>query len=274
MSLKGVSRLDGLEESHAVAEEILFGKLLGEDNLGGNEDRELAGTVWRRDFNESFLVIPCPSLEAQASTGDVFALHQFILAVGMAHQGDVIDFDPRILTAIHLRNIGYVRRRRHGQNGSGGSSGGGGSRTRNLYGQRGGRCRLSLSKIGRTRLFQLPKCRTATAFAVTQNSSLGGADVRFEAGIVNFLEGLAGGADEAEHAEFLFARRSGRKFCFPEFQLRVEEGNTVREMVVCRVELTHNANISFLVLGRPAQDKLLLGRKLVFGNNAGAVQAE
>src|SRR5215472_6375564 len=139
MSLKSVAGRDGLEEGHAIAEEILFLKLLRENDLGRNENGGLAGAVRRSDFNQRLLVIPCASLKPQSAAGDVLALHKFILAVWMPDQGDVIDSDARILAAIRLPNIGCVRGRGNGEDGSGSSG-------RQLYGQRSSRGRLRLGK--------------------------------------------------------------------------------------------------------------------------------
>ena len=46
----------------------------------------------------------------------------------------------------------------------------------------------------------LPESRRAATLAIAKNAFVGGADVRFDAGVVDFFESLAGIADEREKA--------------------------------------------------------------------------
>lgn len=53
-------------------------------------------------------------------------------------------------------------------------------------------------------LGRLPKSGGAATWAETEDASGRGADVRFDAGLVDFFEGLARVADEREEAAFHF----------------------------------------------------------------------
>ena len=119
-----------------------------------------------------------------------------------------------------------------------------------------------------------PEGRGAAALAIAQDGAVGGADVGFEAGVVNFFEGLAGATDEGDKAELLFDFADGRKVDFPEIEMEIEESDAVGVLAGLFAEVADDADFGFLVLFGPAKDELLLGGKLVAGKNAGAVKAE
>ena len=103
---------------------------------------------------------------------------------------------------------------------------------------------------------------------------VGGADVGFDAGVVDFFESIAGSADEREEAKLHFGGGDERKVDVPEMEMGIEESHAVGVLAVLRADLADDANVGLLVLVRPAEDELLFGGKLVAGKNAGAVKAE
>ena len=75
-----------LEVSDAVAEELLLGEFLEENDLGGDEDGGLAGNVGNGDFDEGAVVVALaarsrPPRDMSLAGDDVVA------AVGMADAG-------------------------------------------------------------------------------------------------------------------------------------------------------------------------------------------
>jgi hypothetical protein len=123
-------------------------------------------------------------------------------------------------------------------------------------------------------LGRFPEGGGAAALAETEDASGRGADVRFYAGLVNFFEGVAGIADEREKAAFQVGGRQGRKIDVPELQSGIDEGHAVGVNALLRAELADDADFHFDVALGATKDELLLGRKLVMGNDAGAVEAE
>ena len=107
-----------LEVGDAVAEELLLGKLLDEDDLGGDEDGGLAGCVGNGDFDEGAFVVALAAFETEAAARHVFAGDDVVAALGMADAGGVADFDARVLAAIDLGDIqlrrGRLERERQG----------------------------------------------------------------------------------------------------------------------------------------------------------------
>ena len=102
----------------AAAEEGLFGELLDEDDLGGDENGGLAGLVGNGDFDEGLYIILLAALETEAALGHVLALDDVIAAPGMADAGGVADLDAGVFAAIGARRGGFfVNRRRHGEDG-------------------------------------------------------------------------------------------------------------------------------------------------------------
>lgn len=81
-------------------------------------------------------------------------------------------------------------------------------------------------------------------------------------------------ADEGEMAELPFHSADRREVNSPEIEVLVEEGDAVGVRAVLLAELADDVDIGFLVALRPAEDKLLLGGKLMAGEEAGAVKAE
>lgn len=105
-----------LEVGDAVADELLLGEFLDEDDLGGDEDGGLAGDVGGGDFDEGAFVIGLFAFEAEAAAGHVFADDDVVAALGMADEGGIADFDARVLAAIDAGRAGFARRR-HGEDG-------------------------------------------------------------------------------------------------------------------------------------------------------------
>ena len=123
-------------------------------------------------------------------------------------------------------------------------------------------------------LGRFPEGGRAAALAESKDAFARGEDVRFDAGLVDFFEGLARVADEREKAAFHVGGRQGRKIDVPELQSGIGEGNAVGVDALLRAELADNADFGFDVAIGATKDELLFGRKLVLGNDAGAVEAE
>ena len=66
---------------------------------------------------------------------------------------------------------------------------------------------------------RFPEGRRAAKLAVAKNAFVGGADVRFEAGVVDFFQSIAGAADEGEEAKLLFQGADGREVDSPEIEI-------------------------------------------------------
>ena len=120
----------------------------------------------------------------------------------------------------------------------------------------------------------LPKSAGAAAFAETEDAFVGGADVGFDAGVVDLFEGLAMAANEGEKPQLPFRGSDGRKVDVPEIEVGIEEGDAVGVLAVLRAELADDTDFGFLVLIGPAEEELLFGGELVAGEDAGAVKAE
>ena len=105
-----------LEIGDAVAEELLLGEFLGEDDLGGDEEGGLAGQVGNGDFDEGAVVVALGAFEAQAAARHVLAGDDVVAALGMADASGIADFDAGVLAAIDLGHI-RLGRGRHGENG-------------------------------------------------------------------------------------------------------------------------------------------------------------
>jgi hypothetical protein len=120
----------------------------------------------------------------------------------------------------------------------------------------------------------VPKGRRAAALAEAKDTFIGGADVRFDAGIVHFFESLTRVADEREEAEFPFDGRQGRKFDVPEFEAGIHEGHAVGVDALLSAELADDTDFRFLVELRATEDHLLFGAELMTGEEARAVEAK
>ena len=110
---------------------------------------------------------------------------------------------------------------------------------------------------------RLPASRRAALLAIANDAFIGGADVRFDTGIFNFFEGLAGIADEREEAEFHFGGSGGRKLDIPELKVGIEEGDSIGVAAVLRAEMADDADFRFLVEIGQTKDEFLFGRELV-----------
>lgn len=121
---------------------------------------------------------------------------------------------------------------------------------------------------------RLPEGGAAATLAGAEDAVVGGADVGFDAGVVDFFESIAEAADEGEKTELLFDGADGREVDFPEIEILVEEGDAVGVLAGLRTEMADDADFRFLVFLGPAKDELLLRGKLVAGKKAGAVKAE
>jgi hypothetical protein len=119
-----------------------------------------------------------------------------------------------------------------------------------------------------------PERSGSTAFARAEDAIVGGADVGFDAGVVDFFQSAAGAAAEGDEAEILFDIADGRKIEFPEIEILVEEGRAVGVETGLFADLADDTDVGFLVFFGPAEDELLFRGKFVTGENAGTVEAE
>ena len=130
--LELVEAFGGLEEGDAVAEEFFFGKFDGGDDLGGDENGDLANDVRDGDFDEGAFVVGLFAFETQAAAGHVLADDDVVSALWMANEGGVVDFGARMLAALLAGSIRFLGGgQRHGEDRgarllvSGGPGGGG-----------------------------------------------------------------------------------------------------------------------------------------------------
>ena len=126
----------------------------------------------------------------------------------------------------------------------------------------------------RAGLRELPDRRAAAVLAVPDDSVVGGAHVYFDAGIVDFFGGLTPIADKGEHTKLLFGRRERRVGRLPKILRRIEKSDAIGKAAGAHPDLADHADFHFPVALGPPQDKLLLGRELVFGDDAGPVKTQ
>ena len=119
-----------------------------------------------------------------------------------------------------------------------------------------------------------PKSRKTAVFAETKKAFIGGEEDGFRAAAVQLLDGFAGAACEGDEALLDFGGSERRKFGGPKIELGIDESQAVGVDAIGSAHLADDADGGFGVAIGTTQDKLLLGRKLVMGNDAGAVEAE
>lgn len=120
----------------------------------------------------------------------------------------------------------------------------------------------------------LPKSGKAAVFAEAKDSLVESEEVGLDFGVVELFNSFAGAADEGDEAGFEFGGRERGKFRVPEMEIGVDEGDAIGEGAVRRAGLVDDADDGFAVAIGAAKDELLLGRKFVAGEDAGAVEAE
>jgi len=121
---------------------------------------------------------------------------------------------------------------------------------------------------------RFPERRGTATLARAEHTFVGGADVGFDAGVVDFFQSIAGTADERENAELHFGGGDGRKVDVPETEIGIEEGYAVGVLAGLCADAADHPDFRFFVLLGPAKDELLLRGKLMAGKNARAVKAE
>lgn len=105
---------------------------------------------------------------------------------------------------------------------------------------------------------RFPESRGTATLARAKDACVGGADVCFDAGVVDFFQSVAEAADEREKAELHFQGADGWEVDLPEIKIRIEEGHAVGVLAGLRAKVADNADFRFLVLSGPAKDELLL----------------
>ena len=119
---------------------------------------------------------------------------------------------------------------------------------------------------------RLPKGRRRAALAIANDAVVGGADIGFDAGVVDFFNGFADGTDDRDKTELGFERGDGRKIGFPKVEIGIEESRAVSVLAGLRADVTDDADVGFFIALGPAKDELLFGGKLVAREDAGAVE--
>ena len=115
--LELVKALGGLEEGDAVTEKFFFGELDGGDDLGGNENGDLADDVRDSDFDEGAFVVGLFAFEAQAAARHILAGDDVVSALGMADESGVVDLGAGVLAALFAWSIGFLEGgQRQGEN--------------------------------------------------------------------------------------------------------------------------------------------------------------
>jgi len=282
--------------------------------LGGGEDEGLAGDVGDGDFDERAFVVLLFAFEAEAAAGHVLALNDVVAALGMADEGGIADLGARMLAAVDARSVVAAGGRRQGEDGgarlpsrlragvvSGGLRGGeilerrlhGGGEGRGIgrrrlrsrgrrdgRGDRRGWRRWVLRerddfRVGRDNGGSgFPKSGKTAVFAETEQAFIGGEEDGFRAAVVQLLDGFAGAARERDEALLDFGGSERGEFGSPKIELGIDESQAVGVDAVGGAHLADDADGGFGVAIGAAEDELLLGRKLVMGNDAGAVEAE
>ena len=97
-----------LEVGDSVAEELLLRKLLGEDDLGGDEERGLARRVGNGDIDEGAVVVALAAFEAEAAARHVLAGDDVVAALGMTDAGGIVDPDARVLAAVDAGSVRFA----------------------------------------------------------------------------------------------------------------------------------------------------------------------
>lgn len=120
----------------------------------------------------------------------------------------------------------------------------------------------------------LPEGGRPAALAEAHDAFARGAHIGFDSRIVNFFERAAGVARERNHSHFAFEITDGRKLDPPKIEFGVDKGHTVGVIAVAAAKLADDADFRFSVAFGTAEDEFLLGRKFVFGEDAGAVKTE
>ena len=110
--------------------------------------------------------------------------------------------------------------------------------------------------------------------AVTQDALVGGANVSFDAVVVNFLSRLADITDQKNNAKFLFSGGRRGKFHLPKIPNVIKERDAISVDAGVRADLANHADFRFFVALGPAKNHFLFRRKLVPGNEAGPVETE
>jgi hypothetical protein len=119
-----------------------------------------------------------------------------------------------------------------------------------------------------------PEGRSRASLAIADDAVVGGADVGFNAGVVDFFHGLADGTDNGDETELGFERGDGRKIGFPKVEIGIKESCAVGVAAGLRADVTDDADVGFFIALGPAKDELLFGGKLVAREDAGAVKTE
>ncbi len=109
-------------------------------------------------------------------------------------------------------------------------------------------------------LGRFPDGGGAAALAEAENAIARGEDVRFDAGVVDFFESLAGVADKREEAAFHFGGRHGRKVDVPKLQGGIHEGHAVGVDALLRAELADDADFRFDVAIGATKDEPVRGK--------------
>jgi hypothetical protein len=107
-------------------------------------------------------------------------------------------------------------------------------------------------------------------FAETKDAFIGGAEVRFDAGVVEVFESFAGSADQRQLASGEFGGSERRKFQAPKIEVGIDEREAIGVDAVGGAHFADDADGGFAVAVGATKDELLapwrLRRTLLVGS--------
>lgn len=111
-------------------------------------------------------------------------------------------------------------------------------------------------------------------FAETKNTFIDGGGLRLGAVVVELLDGLAGAAHQGYEACFDLFWCQRREFRGPKIEVGIHESEAIGVDAIGGADLADDADGGFAKAIGATKDELLLGGKLVMGNDAGTMEAE
>ena len=96
-------------------------------------------------------------------------------------------------------------------------------------------------------------------FAETKDAFIGGAEVRFDAGVVEVFESFAGSADRRQLASGEFGGSERRKFQAPKIEVGIDEREAIGVDDVGGAHFADDADGGFAVAVGATKDELLFG---------------
>src|SRR5580704_6925657 len=119
-----------------------------------------------------------------------------------------------------------------------------------------------------------PNGGEAAMFAETKNAFIDGGGLRLGAVVVELFDGLAGAAHQSHEACFDLFWCQRREFRGPKIEVGIHESEAIGVDAIGGADLADDADGGFAKAIGATKDELLLGGKLVVGNDAGTMEAE